>query len=189
MLNSKNPLIIVITGPKHAGKTSAGRAAASLLGGEFIDLDQRVEAETGKSPRALFREGPGVFRRAEARALAGLTGDAGGQTPCRVIAAGGGIIDNPGAAELLTGEGGGILVYLEVSAKTAWERIRRAAEESGELPPFLQTKNPRETHRRLHKRRGAAYKKAARFILSGEGKTPEAIGAELRGLLRDSGFI
>jgi shikimate kinase len=185
MPNFGDPLIIVITGPKHSGKTSVGRAAASLLGGGFIDLDQRIEAETGKSPRALFKEGPGVFRRAEARTLAGLIGDAEGQTPCRVIAAGGGIIDNPAAMALLTREAGFILVYLEVSAETAWERIRRAAGKSGELPPFLQTQNPRETHRRLHERRGAAYKKAARFVLAGENKNPGDIGAELLGLLRE----
>jgi shikimate kinase len=192
MLNPGNSRIIVITGPKHAGKTAMGRAAASLLEGEFIDLDERIAAETGKSPRALFKEGPALFRQAEARALAGLTGDAGGDDgalPCRVIAAGGGIIDNPEAQALLAGDGRFILVYLEVSAKTAWERIRRAAAASGELPPFLDTKNPRETHRRLHKRRGAAYKKAARFTLAGENKSPEALGAELRELLRGSGFL
>jgi shikimate kinase len=167
---------------------------APLLGGEFIDLDQRIEEETGKSPRALFKEGPDLFRRAEARALGGLF-SAPETAPCRVIAAGGGLIDNPEAAALLSAEGGAnggtgvVVVYLEVSPETAWERIRRAAEESGELPPFLDTPNPRETHRRLHRRRGAAYRKAARFILSGEGKSPGALAEELLGLLKSSGIL
>ncbi|MDR0997648.1 MAG: hypothetical protein LBL70_01155, partial [Treponema sp.] len=67
--------IILLTGPKHSGKTSAGRALVRLLAektdpaASFIDLDELVEDRTGKSPRALYREGPEIFRKAEADAL------------------------------------------------------------------------------------------------------------------------
>jgi shikimate kinase len=191
MANSSVPKIILITGPKHSGKTTAGAFLAELLGAEFVDLDEVAERQTGKSPRSLFREGPEVFRQAEARALASLVpaasqGTAGcgrGGGAALVVAAGGGLADNAGALELLrqpefSGNAAAI-VYLEVSADTAWERIRRAAEESGEWPAFLNVENPRETNAALHERRGAAYRDIAAFTVNGEGKTAEAIAGEI----------
>jgi shikimate kinase len=175
---------IFLCGPKHAGKTRAGRALAALVSGVFIDLDEYIEAHTGKSPRTLYREGPAVFRKAEAEALEHLLappdrppGNAAGHdggTP-RIIAAGGGLIDNPEALSLTEKA---ITAYIEVSAETAWERIFRAARQDG-LPPFLDTKNPRETHRALHERRAAAYRTWARITVQGEGKTPEEIAGDL----------
>jgi shikimate kinase len=175
---------IILTGPKHTGKTSAGRALAVLASGVFADLDGFIEEQTGKSPRNLYREGPGVFRTAETRALETLlrSGEDGSAGP-RIIAAGGGLIDNAEALSLPELAAAAVqTVYIEVSAGTAWERILRASK-TGDLPPFLDTGNPRETHRALHERRAAAYRAWARFTVQGEGKTPEEIAGEIAGLL------
>ncbi|MDR2741460.1 MAG: shikimate kinase [Treponema sp.] len=178
---------IILLGPKHSGKTSTGRELAKLLGGPFIDLDELIEAQTGKSPRALFKESPGVFQAAELRALEslfvlraveGLAEGADSGVP-QVIATGGGIIDNAGARRLLLAEDGGFLVNLEVSAETAWERVSLEAVRSGELPPFLDAENPREIHHLLHERRAAAYREIARLTVSGEGRTPGEAGQEI----------
>jgi shikimate kinase len=190
---------IVLLGPKHSGKTSVGRELAKLLGGSFIDLDERIEAQTGKSPRSLFKESPETFQAAELRALESLVpihlangftgdtdcGDTAGQDggAPMVIAAGGGIIDNDRARRFLLAGDGAFLVNLEVSPETAWERISAAAARGGELPPFLDTGNPRETHRLLHERRAAAYRGIARLTVSGEGKTPEEAAREILELL------
>ena len=175
--------LIILNGPKHSGKTTAGRALAEQCAGAFIDLDELVEKRTGKSPRTLFKEGPEVFQKAEAEALQSLldseaqAGRAKGKF--RVVAAGGGLVDNSKAVDLLKKPGTAILVYLDVSVETAWERIRTTAEKSGELPPFLNTADPQETHRLLHERRAAAYRKAAHIIIQADGKSPEVIGEEL----------
>jgi shikimate kinase len=191
MEGSSVPKIILIMGPNHSGKTSAGTLLAELLGAEFVDLDKLVEGQTGKSPRSLFKEGPETFRQAETRALASILpqtppGNAGrgqGGGTVRVVAAGGGLVDNAGAMELLrrpdfSGKGGA-MVCLEVPADTAWERIARAAEESGEWPAFLNVENPREANAAIHKRRSAAYREIASLAIDGEGKTPEAIAGEI----------
>jgi shikimate kinase len=164
---------IFLTGPKHSGKTSAGRALSAVCSGGFIDLDELIAERTGKSPRALFREGPAVFRQAEAGALAALV-ESPPAAPY-IVAAGGGIIDNSDALALLEKTGTLLPVYLHISADTAWKRISAA----GELPPFLNTENPRETHRALHERRAAAYRKLARLIIEAEGKSPETIAREI----------
>ncbi|MDR1239435.1 MAG: shikimate kinase [Treponema sp.] len=175
--------IIILTGPKHSGKTSAGRALAALVSGVFTDLDASIQTQTGKSPRTLYREGPGVFRKAEAEALGRLLGEGAGPGP-RIVAAGGGLIDNPEALALLEQAeraGAACGVYIEISAGTAWERIAAAAGTEG-LPPFLNTGDPQETHQALHERRAAAYRERARFTVAGDGKSPEEIAGEIAGL-------
>jgi shikimate kinase len=166
--------ILLITGPKHAGKTTAGKKLARLLGGEFADLDAVVERETGKSPRTLFKESPEVFRKAEAAALKTLLEQQ--EKNLSIIAAGGGFIDNEEATVLLRNSDGITTIYLDVSAETAWQRILSA----GELPPFLDTANPRQTHLELHERRAAAYRAIADIIINGENKSPLGIAKEIK---------
>jgi shikimate kinase len=207
-------MIVIIIGPKHSGKTSAGLALAKLLSGAdkirpaadsaepcFADLDELIEQRTGKSPRALYKEGEGIFRKAEAEALAFFIGkaalpfssaggvaahsrapaDAPPPSPAAlIIAAGGGIIDNEQALSLIKKTSNAIPVYLDVSAATAWNRIKDSARRDGELPPFLKTENPGETHRALHERRAAAYRKFARIIIEVDGKSPEEIAKEIQ---------
>ena len=183
-MEQRTTQIILITGPKHAGKSAAGQALARLSGGVFTDLDELVEQETGKTPRALFKEEPELFRKAEARALAAAARKAppateGGR---RIIAAGGGLIDNAEAARLLKCMPGIVSVYIDVSPDTAWRRILAGAA-GGELPPFLNTENPWQTHLEIHTRRAAEYRTAARIIIDGENKSPGEIAREI-----DAGF-
>jgi shikimate kinase len=181
---------IILTGPKHSGKTSAGKALALLYLCDFFDIDDLILQKTGKSPRQLFSEGQIVFQKAEAEVLAVLADSGGGENSgggadnasgasgakakWRVIASGGGIIDNGEALSILK-KSGAIIVYLDISAKSAWGRI--AAER--ELPPFLKTENPQETHRALHERRAAAYQQIANIVIQAEGKSSQEIADEI----------
>jgi len=175
---------IILTGPKHSGKTSAGKALASLYSCDFIDLDDLILQRTGKSPRQLFGEGQAVFQKAEVDAVTALFGgdDTNGNGVVagfgvegrRVIAAGGGIIDNAEAAAVIK-KSGAKTIYLSISTESAWERIAA----NGELPPFLRTENPRETHRALHERRATAYLQFADVIIEADGKSPQEIAREI----------
>jgi len=163
---------IILTGPKHSGKTSAGKVLASLCYCGFIDLDELIQQRTGKSPRQLFTEGQEIFQKAEAEAAASLFSSRSDEW--RVIAAGGGIIDNAEAAAALK-KTNAVIVYLNISAETAWDRISAG----GELPPFLRTDNPRETHRVLHERRAQAYLQFADIVIEADAKTPQIIAEEI----------
>jgi shikimate kinase len=181
--------IILIMGPKHSGKTSAGRILAERSNSEFIDLDAWIESKTGKSPRSLYREGPEVFRCAEAEALRVLLNECAGAARDRgvsyIIAAGGGVIDNDAAMRLLKNTKL-TMVCLDINPRTAWDRIRRAARKSGEFPPFLDTADPEGTHRKLHERRAAAYRAAASIVINADNKSSEKIAAEILGACADS---
>jgi len=176
--------IILISGPKHSGKTLCAEALGALTGIKTVDLDTLIEDQTGKSPRELFKEGNEIFRKAEARALSSLLqGFQGAANRHLIVAAGGGLVDNPDAMTLLAEKKEIRIIYLDVSAETAWQRILRSAEGS-ELPPFLRTENPRETHRALHERRVLAYKALAHVSISAENKSPREIAGEIIKLLK-----
>ena len=172
---------ILITGPKHSGKTLCAKALGKIINMEAVDLDDIVEKYNGKTPRVLFEEGPEIFRKAEELALASIIQptesdrDFFGSQSFRIIAAGGGLIDNAGTLALLHDHPEIIIVYLDVSAETAWQRIS----DDGELPPFLNTENPKETHLVLHKRRSGAYRKLAGLIIAANNKSPEEIAEEI----------
>ncbi|MDR2096060.1 MAG: shikimate kinase [Treponema sp.] len=228
MEHIQNFKIILITGPKHTGKSSVGYITSQLKNGIFIDLDELVECQTGKSPRALYKEGPHIFRMAETAALKSLfdtpedvcslfndkPDDRGVQAAsikqCYsintetstevknrrlfIVAAGGGLIDNEDAIALLKNsvdintqstihnKAEIFIIYLDVSADTAWNRILRSAQQSGELPAFLQTADPITTHRTIHLRRSQAYRELAHFIIHGENKPADCIAQEIANL-------
>ncbi len=173
--------IISLVGPKHSGKSSVGKELAHLLNADFFDLDICIEERTGKTPRALYREGTEIFRKAELEALQAIVAECNRKASLAVLAAGGGIIDNAEAALLLREQT--TAVYLEVSSKTAWERIAENSRISGELPPFLQTENPLKTHRELHERRSRAYKGLSAYTINAENADIETISREIKEML------
>jgi shikimate kinase len=189
--------VIALAGPKHCGKTEVGRALAALTGGVFFDLDEEMQKNTGKSARALYKEGISVFQAAEREALehalaltdtGGEKGEdgTGGKDGVFVIALGGGFIDNEAACAVLKARSGCAIVFLSVSAETAWKRIETAWIESGCLPAFLQTDDPQASHRLLHERRAASYEDIASFVVDGENKTAAEIAAEVAALVAGS---
>jgi shikimate kinase len=56
---------------------------------------------------------------------------------------------------------------------------------TGELPPFLNTENPRETHRQLHERRGKIYRERAAITVRA-GNTPEETAAAMLRRLKET---
>jgi shikimate kinase len=177
--------VIVLAGPKHCGKTETGMALAALTGGVFFDLDNEMQKNTGKSARTLYKEGLSVFQAAEREALeyvlalAEKDGDRGAnrEEGGFVVALGGGFIDNEAACLLLKRRSGCAVVFLSLSAETAWKRIEAARAQSGELPAFLLGENPQAAHRALHERRAASYRDIASFVVDGENKTTAEIAA------------
>ena len=170
---------IILTGPKHCGKTSAGKVLASLCLCDFIDLDELILQRTGKTPRQLYNESPEIFQKAEAEAVKFLFDNPAGHVQ-RVIAAGGGTIDNHEAVDILKNSGA-VVVYLNICAAAAWRRI--ASSGDGRLPPFLITENPQETHRFLHNVRACACRQLADFVIETEGKTPQETAIMIANIL------
>ena len=79
---------VVLIGMPGAGKTTCGRALARALGRPFVDVDEAIRVECGRSAAQIIREdGEDAFRRAETR----VTGSYGARAGL-VIACGGGVV-------------------------------------------------------------------------------------------------
>ena len=87
---------VVLTGFMGTGKTTVGRALADLLGYDFVDTDQLIEADHGPIPLIFAEQGEEAFRSIErevADRLAGRT--------ATVIATGGRFMIDPANADAL----------------------------------------------------------------------------------------
>jgi len=80
---------VYIIGFMGSGKTTAGKKLATALGWSFVDLDNKIEEEAGKTIPELFKEyGEEYFRNTETKVLKNLKCQAdtvistGGGAPC-----------------------------------------------------------------------------------------------------------
>ncbi|MDR0409579.1 MAG: shikimate kinase [Spirochaetaceae bacterium] len=174
MISFVKPAMLVLTGPKHVGKSSVGCALREVLGWKFIDTDALIEEREGLTPHSLYERGRDIFQKAEAEAIASLQ-IAFNAGEGLIVAAGGGLTDNKVALTALVKNPSVLFIYLELSAAAAWNRIKNA----GTLPAFLNVENPQAFHALLHERRAEDYKKLARIVINCENKFPHQIAGEI----------
>src|SRR3954447_20940186 len=80
--------VLALVGPPGAGKTTVGTLVAAELGVPFLDTDQAIEAEAGKTVADIFIEdGEEQFRAWEREAVARALDEHHG-----VVALGGGAV-------------------------------------------------------------------------------------------------
>lgn len=155
---------VVLVGFMGSGKTTVGRVLAARLGWDFVDLDDEVEARTGRTVEELFVErGEAAFRELESRAGSTALGH-----PRSVFAPGGGWFLAPGRLDELPP--GTLTVWLDVTAETA---VRRATGE-GRVRPLLGAADPVARARSLLAARKQMYARAL-LRLDSEQTSPEAL--------------
>jgi shikimate kinase len=100
-----------------AGKSTAGRLLARVLGRDFLDLDEQIVARAGRSISQIFEdEGEGGFRQREHDALRQVA-----QRENIVVALGGGAVLRDDNWELI--QQSGISIYLKVRPELLVQRI------------------------------------------------------------------
>lgn len=179
---------IILTGIQHSGKTTVGKLTAEHIGCDFYDIDALIEKTAGISCRKLFaQQGAESFKQAEWAAclfLKNLLQIRRSEPFLKaVVAAGGGICDNPRALAVL--ETIGKFIYLHVSETTAFERICARAKRTESFPAYIENRNPRtDAERRsifheVYMYRTAEYKKKAHVLIDTEGLTPGEVSRAL----------
>ena len=126
------PPHLILVGISGAGKSSAGRAAAAILGRPFLDLDAEIERREHATVGDLFASrGEPWFRDQERGLTEELSKEHG-----FLLSPGGGWVANPGCVELLCPPASRI--YLKVRPEAALARM------AGDVTsrPLLQRPNP-----------------------------------------------
>jgi len=115
---------LVLTGFMGTGKTSIGKLLAEKLGRCFVDLDQKIEQDTGMTVLQIFEKyGEKYFRELEKNAVKEVAARKN-----LVIATGGGTVKDEENIRLL--KNSGVMVCLT----TEPEEIFRRTERRGERP-------------------------------------------------------
>jgi shikimate kinase/3-dehydroquinate synthase len=143
---------LVLVGLPGSGKSVVGRRLAHRHHAAFIDLDERIEAEAGRSIPEIFAEdGEPAFRSMERRAVAALGPADAEPTLRRVIATGGGaVVDPRNRWRLYRGRAS---VWLDGRPEVLAQRLRR----SPHVRPLVQGRDPIGTIRDLQARRERFY--------------------------------
>jgi shikimate kinase len=164
--------LVCLAGFMGSGKSTVGRLLAQQLGWRFVDLDERIEHQSGMQITKIFdRLGEASFRELEHAELARALGEASSSTVPIVLALGGGTFTQSANLDLLraacTPEGlprVGCVVWLDCTV----EKLLARCVVMDDRPLF----RDEISFRRLYEERLPFYRKAdVRVEGSGEPRT------------------
>jgi shikimate kinase len=161
----------VLVGLPGAGKSTAGRLLATMVGTDFIDFDVEIERRVGLAVVDIFsKQGESAFRRLERELTAELRG-----APGAVIAPGGGWILDPANVDLLRPPSR--IVHLRVSPDVAVSRLGDGVA----TRPLLMKGDPQQNLALLEWQRMPMYASADAEVDT-QMLTPQTVALELREL-------
>lgn len=155
---------VLLIGMMGAGKTTTGRLLAQRLQWPYLDSDEEIERQTGRTVPQIWKEqGEPAFRAEESRVLAEACGGAG---PTVVSVAGGAVLD-PANRELIRRSG--LVVWLRADVATLAGRVG-----SGAGRPLLDD-GPAAALERLLKERAPIYEELADLTFDVDRLSPPQV--------------
>jgi shikimate kinase len=147
--NDRRIVNIALIGFMGTGKTSVGRLVAEQLRFDYLDTDEMIQAETGKTVAEIFKmDGEKKFRELEEKIVEEISA-----RTKTVVATGGGLPANP--KNLAGLKSHALVVCLWASPEKIWERVRNQSHR-----PLLHDPNPQAKIRELLAVREPFYKQA-----------------------------
>ncbi|HEX3106811.1 MAG TPA: shikimate kinase [Terriglobales bacterium] len=167
--STRVPTTISLVGFMGAGKTTVGRALSGKLGWKFVDLDDLIQEQDGRTIPEIFQNsGEKAFRELERQLLRRFVGSS--QANASVLSLGGGaFIDNTN--QQLLRENGIPAVFLDASAEELFGRCQQPGVER----PLLSDRNGFSA---LYDRRRPAYMNAE-FCIQTAGREIASIVDEI----------
>ncbi len=156
-----------------AGKSTLGVKLSAKLGWPWVDTDQRIQREHGRTVQQIFVEqGEAVFRRIERDTLAQIVG-----VPGQVVSTGGGVIETLDNRELLKTLPN--VIYLRATPEQCFRRIGQCSKR-----PQLQNVDPLLKLQTMFARRDPWYREVADIIIESSEQTPDQCIAQILSALQ-----
>lgn len=156
--------LLFLVGFMGSGKTTVGSLLAARQGWKFVDLDEQIEQQLGRSiPQIFAEQGEPFFRQAESTILGEVLA-AAAHTPT-VVALGGGTIAQPANFDRIRANGG-ITVWL----RCPLEELRRRCSTMTNRPMFRDA----ASFQALYQQRLPYYQQAD-FAVDVAGRPPAAV--------------
>ncbi len=166
---------IALIGFSGAGKTAVGRRLAALLGYDFVDTDEWIEAADGATiPEIFERRGEAWFRDREMDAVESVAG-----LRRTVVAHGGGVIDDRQNAFVLAEQS--LVIWLDAPLEVALARIDPSTR------PLLAPDGSADRAREIYERRRPGYFAAADLVVRNAGTDPQAAAERIHEEIRSVG--
>jgi shikimate kinase len=147
--NDRHLVNIALIGFMGTGKTSVGRLVADQLRFEYLDTDELIQTDTGRSITDIFtKDGEPAFRALEEKIVKEIAGRVK-----TVIATGGGLPVN--LKNLTSLKTHALVVSLWSSPEKIWERVHHQGHR-----PLLHGENPQTKIQELLAARTPFYKQA-----------------------------
>lgn len=165
-----------------SGKSTVGALVAEELGLPLVDVDDAVQARTGRTVEQLWREGGEAAYRPLERDIVVEALDPA--TPS-VLAAPGGVIDDEGALDAVAAPHVGV-VYLRAEPDLLGERVRQDPQ-----PRPLLGDDPHEVLRAQHDARDDRYRAVADLVVQVDDLTAAQAADRIlsAGLIRRAGVV
>jgi len=170
------PTRVLLIGMMGAGKSTTGKLLSERLGWPYLDSDDEIERQTGKTVPEIWKaEGEPAFRAQEARVLAqACTSD----NPSVVSVAGGAVLDPDNRARIRRA---GMIVWLRADVSTLARRVG-----AGAGRPLLEG-GPAEALARLYEQRAPIYAELADLVFDVDRMAPPQVVDEIVAALKEGG--
>jgi shikimate kinase len=164
---------IFLIGYRGTGKTTVARELAARLGCDWVDADDVIEQNAGKTIAQIFADdGEPAFREFEANAVAAL-----GRKHRTVVALGGGAVLREANRKAIAATGG-LVVWLTATVDTILNRVAADRTTSARRPK-LTTGGGRDEVETLLTQRMPLYRECATLVVDTEGQTVADVVEEI----------
>jgi shikimate kinase len=171
-----SPPRVLLIGMMGAGKSTTGHLLSKRLGWPYLDSDDEIHHQTGRTvPEIWKQDGEAAFRAEESRVLAQATTSDG---PAVIAVAGGAVLDPENRARI---RGAGLVVWLRADVAVLAARVG-----SGAGRPLLE-EGPAAAMQRLTEVRAPIYAELADLALDVDRMSPPQVVDRIIAALRERG--
>lgn len=176
-MTQRRPRHVILIGYRGCGKTCVGRRLADELAWPFVDTDEVIEEQAGRTIRDIFAtDGEPAFRALEQAAVAAVL-----DRPPHVVSVGGGAVLAPANRAAMCAHAW--CLWLRATPETIIGRLE-ADRRSATLRPALTDRDPLDEARELLNVRSPLYAEVGDHALDTDGLTPDEVATAALAWLR-----